>query len=71
MSGWKVVCNQCAVWRPVEQVTFGNDHDALMHAVLVHPNRVVAELTKPESDFNVLGLCLDVFYDRCAEEKKP
>jgi hypothetical protein len=32
---------------------------------------VVAELTKPESDFNVLGLCLDVFYDRCAEEKKP
>jgi hypothetical protein len=39
-----VTCNQCAVWRPAEEVSFGTKRAALEHAVYLHGNRVVSEL---------------------------
>ncbi len=34
-------CNQCAVWRPREDVTFITVEEAFRHAVTCHPERVV------------------------------
>lgn len=43
-GGNDIVCEQCAVWRPIESVTFDSERAALEHAVDCHPKRLVETL---------------------------
>lgn len=64
-----ITCEQCAVWRPREDVTFEKQEQAIEHAVLVHPSRVIAMLT--EHGYLRLGFITTWLRDCRALEKQP
>lgn len=54
-------CQQCAVWGlSVKEITFDTDKDALKHAIIAHPSRVLEVLStqQPHVGRLILGYAL-------------